>query len=410
MRVERQLIKPNDRNYKAVKQACVKAKVLYNQANYYLRQSFFDGEFRSWQKVDKTMKFLHKEQYNSIPNAGSQSIIKRLGANWKGFFNANSDFKKNPDRYTGRPKPPNYSKNLQTYSQPFQALKCVDNHIYFPKKLGIEPIKIISHDNQETLSKDGKISEIRFVPHGHCFWLEVIYKEDELKQKVLLNKSNYIAADLGINNLLTIVSNQTLQPLLINGKVIKSINQQYNKRVAFYRSKNKPSMIKRLTIERFNKIDDYFHKVSYFLINYCLKNDIGTIVIGKNEGWKNEINLGRVTNQKFVNIPFEKLINLIEYKAESYGIEVIIREESYTSKSDALALDKLPIFDKKTKEKHTFLGKRKKRGLYQSSIGKLINADVNGGINILRKEVGDDFVKNLIDSGCVFQPKAISFH
>lgn len=134
----------------------------------------------------------------------------------------------------------------------------------------------------------------------------------------------------------------------------------------------------------------------------CLENDIGQIIIGKNIDWKQSVNIGKRNNQQFVSIPHNKLIEQIRYKAQAMGIEIRETEEAYTSKADALALDVLPTYKKGVK--HTFSGTRKKRGLYQSSIGKLLNADVNGAMNILRKVIGDDFVKGLADRGCVFQP------
>jgi putative transposase len=168
------------------------------------------------------------------------------------------------------------------------------------------------------------------------------------------------------------------------------------------------SMVEKIGLNRYLKLQDYMHKASNQVIQYCLKNDIGKIVIGKNKDWKQNINIGKVNNQKFVNIPFESLISKIEYKAKNHNIEVILQEESYTSKSDALALDNLPKYNKKDNKKHSFLGKRVKRGLYQSSIGKLINADINGAINILRKAIGDGFVQNLVNKGYVFNPEVIA--
>ena len=146
-------------------------------------------------------------------------------------------------------------------------------------------------------------------------------------------------------------------------------------------------------------MDDFLHKTSRYIVNYCIKNNIGTIVIGKNNQWKCEINLGSKTNQKFVEIPHAKLIDKIMYKAALVGIEVKVNEESYTSKCDALALEKVGKHE-------TYMGKRKKRGLFQSSVCKLINADVNGAINIARKAkvFSDDFVRSLGNSGCAFQP------
>ena len=283
----------------------------------------------------------------------------------------------------------------------------------FPKKLNLEPIKIRCVEQQAALAKSDRavVKEIRYVPHGSCFWLEIVYEEDKTlnkevlnKRKVKLNRDNVFSIDLGINNLATLVSNKPdFQPVLFSGKPVKSLNQQFNKRKAELQSLGHRRLIAHMAVTRFCQINDYFHKVSHQIIALCLKEDVGKIVIGKNKDWKQEVNIGKANNQKFVSIPYQSLIDQINYKASRYGIEVVEQEESYTSKADALALDRLPV-KSKSKDKFTFSGKRKLRGLYQSSIGKLVNADVNGSLNILRKVIGDDFIQSLIDKGAVFAP------
>lgn len=411
MRTERILIKPNHQAFVPIKMACINACKIYNSGNYQIRQAFFNGEIIKWASADKIVKLHQEKLYSSIPNAASQAIIKKLGDDWGSFFKALKAFKKSPSKFKKRPKPPKYSDKIKTYIQPFQALKCVDNYITFPKKMNVDPVKTKCCENQDLLEKVEKrkiIKEIRFVPHGHCFWLEIIYDSNlnnKKEKKVLLDKERVIGIDLGINNLLTIVSNaKELTPLLVKGKVIKSINQQYNKRKAYYQGQKNIAMIEKLSVKRFCQLNDFFHKVSHNLLQYCLKNNLGKVIIGKNDQWKNEINIGKVNNQKFTAIPYNSLISKIKYKLENYGIEVIENEESYTSKSDALVCDLLPKYNKKQTKKYKFLGKRLKRGLYRSSNKKLINADVNGAINILRKVIGDGFVKNLANKGYVYNP------
>ena len=148
-------------------------------------------------------------------------------------------------------------------------------------------------------------------------------------------------------------------------------------------------------------IDDKIHKISKWIVDFCIKNDIGNIVIGLNKGWKQEVNLGKSTNQKFVEIPFSRLIEKISYKSKLAGIDVCTTEESYTSKVDNMAFETLKKHD-------VYLGKRKKRGLFQSSVNKLLNADVNGAIGIGRKVIGDSFVKEIIDSGFAFNPVKVN--
>jgi len=274
-----------------------------------------------------------------------------------------------------------------------QACKIKNGYLYFQKRCDLNLIK----------TKVDNLCQVRIIPNSNCYVIEIIYrkevKENDLKEK------NYLSIDLGINNLATLVTNQGQQPLLVNGKIVKSINQYYNKKQALYQSyigdKGISNRIKKLNFKRNNKINDYFHKTSRFIINYCIEHNIKNIVIGYNSGWKQEINIGKVNNQKFVFIPYLKLINQIQYKAEENNITVVIQEESYTSKCDSLALESI--------EKHeSYLGKRIHRGLFQSSVGKFINADINGAINILRKVIGDGFVRTLISTGFADKPVRVT--
>jgi putative transposase len=162
--------------------------------------------------------------------------------------------------------------------------------------------------------------------------------------------------------------------------------------------------INHLTHKRNQKINDYIHKTSRFIVDYCVENRIGTIIIGNNEGWKNNINIGKRNNQNFVQIPHTKLIRSIEYKAEEFGILVKITEESYTSKTDNLVFEPLKKHGSNNIKKPS-LGKRVKRGLFQSSNGMLINADCNGAIGIARKVVGDLALKPIIDKSIALMPR-----
>lgn len=233
--------------------------------------------------------------------------------------------------------------------------------------------------------------------------VEVIYEKKE--QDLNLNKDNVLSIDLGLNNICTCISNVGISPFIVNGKVIKSFNQWYNKKKARLMSligdKGTSRRINKMTCYRNCWISDKIHKISRYIIDICRSNNIGTIVIGQNRGWKQEINLGKRINQKFVEIPFSDLINKISYKAKLIGINLITHEESYTSKIDHMAFEPL-------KKQDAYLGKRKRRGLFQSSIGKLINADINGAIGIGRKVFGDSYVSRIIDSGLAFNPIRIN--
>jgi putative transposase len=356
-----------------------------------------DKKERVWLNEYELVSQLAKDDqidYRSLPSKTSQQIIKVLFKNWKSFWKLIKT-----KGLKGKPQIPKFKdklkgRNIIIFTN--QGCKIKDGFIYFNKKCGIIKVK--------TNIKNDQLNQVRIIPQSNCYVLEVVYvKEKEEKE---LDISKYLSIDLGINNLAACITNQDLNPLLVNGKIVKSINQYYNKTKAKFMSfigdKGISNRIRKLNFKRNNKINDYFHKTSRFIINYCLKNKIQTIIIGYNEGWKQNCNIGKVNNQKFVSIPYLKLIKQIEYKAEEVGIFVLINEERFTSKCDALALEELKHHDK-------YLGTRVHRGLYQSSVGKMINADVNGAINIMRKVVDNLIVKSIINRGCVNQPIRINF-
>ena len=269
-----------------------------------------------------------------------------------------------------------------------------DGCIHFIKNI-IRPIK--------TKIGDNKLCQVRIIPQATCYVVEVIYEKKE--QDLNLDKDNFLSIDLGLNNLCTCISNVGIKPFIVNGKIIKSFNQWYNKKrarlMSYIGDKGTSKRLRRLNNYRNFWIEDKIHKVSRFIVNICIENNIGNLVVGLNKGWKNGVNLGKRINQKFVEIPFSKLVEKISYKCKLVGIDFQVHEESYTSKVDHLAFEKLGKHD-------VYLGKRKKRGLFQSSIGKLINADINGAIGIGRKVFGDSYVSKIIDSGLAFNPVRVN--
>lgn len=262
------------------------------------------------------------------------------------------------------------------------------------------------------------------MPHSNYYVVEIVFElnENEEAKTMRENKLNskpkrIVGIDLGIDNFATIANNIGKKPIIIKGKVLKSINQYYNKQRAYYYSilrqgktqkegQFTSKRLKRLDEKRNAKVKDFMHKASRTVIDYCITNDIDTIIIGKNEDWKRNINIGKVNNQKFVTIPYSQFIEMIEYKAYEEGIKVIITEESYTSKASFFDGDIMPTYDEKSNSKHSFSGKRIKRGLYQTKDGSLINADVNGALNIIVKAVPDAF--GLRDRGLVANPLVLS--
>jgi putative transposase len=369
-RVERHII-IKDSNIDII---CYLSKNLYNLANYYIRQEFINN--KRWIRYNELDKLLQKtEAYKSLPAATSQQILRLIDKNWLSFFRNIKLYKKNGS--LGKPKLPKYKdkekgRNIVIFTG--KQVKLVENFIYFPKKANLQPVK----------TKVNNICQVRVVPQATCYIIEVVYNKGVLLNE--LNNGTYLSIDLGINNLATCTNNIGIKPFIVNGKIIKSINQYFNKTKAVLQSyvgdKGISNRILKLTHKRNMKINDYLHKTSRFIINYCLKHKIKTTIIGYNENWKQGINIGKVNNQKFTQIPFSKLVNQIQYKAEEVGIGIILNEESYTSKCS--------FIDKEEICKHdSYIGKRIKRGLFKTSNGTLINADINGSLNILRKVIGD---------------------
>ncbi|WP_246259774.1 RNA-guided endonuclease InsQ/TnpB family protein [Oxynema aestuarii] len=252
---------------------------------------------------------------------------------------------------------------------------------------------MLKNPNLET-SVAEKVVEVRIVPRCDCYIIEVIYEEVE----PTLKSNEWVASvDLGVDVLMAVTSNQPdFVPLLINGRPLKSLNQFYNKRKAFLQSQlkgNRPTSkrIQRLTRCRNQKVENYLHRASRYLVNLLVNRNITTLVIGKNEGWKQNAKMGKVNNQKFVGIPFNRLIEMLTYKCQLLGIKVAITEESYTSQSNFFNLDPLPVYGETVKVPK-FTGKRIKRGLYRTDTGFLCQADILGSYNILRKAFPNAFM------------------
>ncbi len=269
-----------------------------------------------------------------------------------------------------------------------------DGKYYFPRKdrKNVEYIEI-------NIERD-KFKLLRIVPYGSCYKIELVY-EKEIPEKTSYN-DNYVSIDLGVNNLATLTNNIGIQPIIINGRILKSINQYYNKlqaKAMSYVGKGSSNRIQRIRAKRNNIVENHMHKVSRYIIKYCIENNLDNIIIGRNENWQRGSNIGAKNNQAFVQIPFENLIKKIQYKAEKNGIRVSVISEEYTSQSSFLDNDLLPNHS----GSYEFSGKRKNRGLYKTNSGKLINADVNGSYNILRKRIPEFQCDNRIE-GVALRP------
>ncbi len=397
---ERHIIKSTEHRFAQIDELAFKSKNLYNAANYVIRQSFLYGwGYVNYNEMNRLMK--SHEAYKALPAKVSQQILMVLDKNWKSFFESVKAYKVDSSKFTGRPKLPKYKdkvkgRNLLVYT--IQAISSKQLKKGIIKLSGTELLI-------KTKVNPDQVCQIRLVPKSDSYVIEVIYDEQESTPG---NANSVASIDLGLDNLVALTSNQPgFIPLLINGRPLKSINQFYNKRSSKLQSQLKGNRktsprIQRLTRCRNQKVDNYLHHASRLIINLLLTKQMGTLVIGKNAQWKTEIELGKPTNQNFVSIPHSRLIEMLEYKARLVGIEVIVQEESYSSRASFLGLDSIPVYGKIDKDP-VFTGKRIKRGLYKTSIGQLINSDVNGSYNILRKAIPNAFSNGI--GSCVVQLK-----
>lgn len=386
--VEQHIIKINNHFYKECDDLCFKSKNLYNSCLYVVRQSYINNNENILMKLHHLMK--NNDEYKKLPAKVSSTVLNTVQYNFKSFFNALKSYNLNPKMFKSRPRLPKYLdiKNGRFFvSYTNQAI----SKKIFNKSNKIKLSKSKIEINTKIIDFD-IINCVRIIPNSGYYTIEVVYTIKE-KEKLKDNKK-YIGIDLGVNNLATITSNdKEIKPIIINGKTLKSINQYYNKKKSekqsiLGESNNNSKSIDNLSLKRKNKIDNYLHKSSKYIVNYCINNDINTVIIGKNNGWKQKCNLKKKNNQNFIQIPHSRFINMIKYKCERDGINVIIINESYTSKCSFL--DDEPI-----KKQKNYKGKRIKRGLFKSSNGKLINADVNASYNIIKKVIPNVFTNGI---------------
>ncbi|MHA1991366.1 MAG: RNA-guided endonuclease InsQ/TnpB family protein [Candidatus Hodarchaeales archaeon] len=399
-RVERTWVKSTPE----IRHSCHFAKNLYNEANYFVRQVFVKtGKWVRYNTLNWIIKDVKQSKnYRDLPVQTSQQILKLVDKNWKSFFKSIKKWKTQSDKYLGRPNLPKYKKKNAEFPLLFtnQQIKRKGQFIHFPRKINFKV--------RTQLPEDNKSNGARILPQGIGYIVEIIYVKEIFE---VYSKRQLIAGiDLGLNNLITMVNNIGEQPIVISGKKVKSINQWFNKRVSQLNSRYMKMKLKRysgkqkiiLQLKRKRQFNDLFHKMSKFVINWCVQNKIDTLVVGQNKKWKNNINLSKKINQGFVAIPYCDLIKKLKYKCKDASIEFIETYESYTSKTSFL--DQEPI------QKHkTYLGKRIKRGLFITSSGIVINADVNGGYNIIRKVVPTAFNHWLNAEGVVDVRKLCSF-
>jgi len=392
--VEQHMIDRNDPRYGAIDAAAFASKNLYNAALYEMRQTFFnDDTYLNYHEIQRRMQ--SHEAYKALPAKVSQQILMLLEKNWKSFREAKEAYAENPSRFTGRPKLPKYKhktegRNILVYTVQAVSKRGLKRGLIQPSMLSIEV---------QTKQKD--IDQVRIVPRKGFYVVEVVYGK-EVKQAEV-NPAWYAGVDIGMHNLVALTSNKPgFQSVVVNGRPVKSTNQFYNKRKAELQKQlghtGTTKRMERMTNKRNRRIDHYMHTASKRVVDLLVKEGIGVLCIGKNDAWKQNSEMSKRTNQNFVNIPHARFIAMLTYKAELVGIRVEVTEESYTSKASLLDLDPLPV-RKNGDEKHTFSGKRVKRGLYRASNGRYINADINGAGNIIRKVAPDAFGQRAVEDG-----------
>ena len=399
--------------YNILRELCRVAKNLTNQAIYNVRQHYFqEKQYLRYEANYYRVK--NCENYKLLNSNMAQQTIKDVDSMFKSFFALIKLAKqgKYNFRYIKLPKylPKNGYANLI-----IGMINIKDSIITLPvsnafkkkldRRLKVQ-IKI------PKVLEDKKIKQIQIIPKFNARFFEIQYTYEVQEENKELNTNNALAIDLGVNNLCTCVTN-TGKSFIIDGRKLKSINQFFNKQNARLRSIKDKQNIKRQTKQQYlisqkrkNRVDDYINKTCRYIIDYCLSNDIGTLVVGYNQSFQNKTNLGKINNQTFTQLPFGKIREKLEYLCKRYNINYIMQEESYTSMASFFDGDELPVYNMDNPQKYKFNGSRVKRGLYQTKEGYYFNADCNGALNILRKSRAVDLTV-LCSRGELDTPKRI---
>ena len=377
-RIEQKLIRRNHPKFKVIDQQCFHSKNLYNEANYIIRQEFIEnGKYIPYK--DMNFEFKTYENYKLTFSQPANCTLRLLDKNWKSYFRAIKDWKQNPEKYLGMPKLPKYLKKDGRFPWMIR-----NNQLHYDYGKGtIHISNRLLLDYEWKCRCLGRIIQVRFIPRGSCYIMEIVY-EMEIPDTITESK-NIAAIDLGVNNLVTMTNNIGKQPIIINGKGIKSVNQYYNKRLAKEKSllkirhgKDWSRKLDSITMKRYQRIKNYMHNTSSYIVRWCMENQIDTLVVGKNKEWKQDANMNKTSNQKFVMIPYQILLQQLQYKCENVGIKYIENEESYSSGTSFL--------DGEEPNKQNYnKSRRVERGLFKTNTGLLINSDVNGSYQIMMK-------------------------
>lgn len=405
--VERHRVSMHNDSYDYLRMITHYAKNLYNSGLYRVRQHFFATQsYLSFPQLAKMLTREDQPDYRALPTKVAKQVLRNLHSDYTSFF-ALLKLKKN-NEYDEDVRPPRYKKK-DGYAVVTFPKEAISKKVSWDNKRGMYKHVVCGRDNifrHAFYSQYKDIDCIRIIPKydGLYFVIEIVYTKSTVP--VTADNGRYASVDLGINNLLAVFFNFNTHALLFNGKPIKSINRYYNKQKADSQRKlracrNTVSYIrneelchkdmytsckmKRRSEKRSNKINNELHTLTRIFVNHVVSLDVSKVIIGYNIDWKQDIKIGKRNNQNFVSIPHAKLLWMLKYKLALAGIDVIVTEESYTSKCSAL--DKEPLC-----HHETYMGKRRHRGLFITKTGLRINADINGAINIMRKVVPNEYV------------------
>lgn len=388
--VKQQVKRLSKEDYRTIRELCHIAKNLANEAIYNVRQYYFsEGEFLKYEKNYTLLK--NSPNYKALNSNMAQQILKEVDGSFKSFFSLLKLAKQGKYAFKDCRLPHYLPKDgYTTLVIGFVRLK--GNKLILPFSNSFKKTHKAVEITIPPILLDKKVKEIRIIPKAKARFFEIQYiYEAECVQRNL-NTNNALALDLGINNLVTAVSSNG-KSFIIDGKKLKSINRWFNKENARLQSikdkqhygKKSTSRQKAIARNRNNKVNDYMNKAARKVINYCIANDMGTLVVGYNETFQRGGHIGKRNNQNFVNIPYGQLRSKLEYLCKMNGIIFVKQEESYTSKSSFWDRDDIPVYNADNPREYQFSGKRIHRGQYKTASGKIINADVNGALNIMRK-------------------------
>jgi len=392
------------RDNETISMVCHLSKNLFNQANYILRQQFLKQEKLS--SYNDLVKLFQKpsennenNNYRKLPAQTAQWTIKKVKQSWYSFFKARRAWKKHPEKFMGMPKPPKYKEKNGEFMLIFTNQQCsiADGILKFPKIMNLEVKARLENVN---------LREVRIIPQGVGYLIEIVY-EKEIMDLAKVKSHKIMGIDIGVRNIVTVGDSISNEGIAVRGGVLKSINQFFNKEYARLRSisdrqmgnKQLTNRERKLFQKRNRKIKDIMHNLSKNIVHYAKSRNIDTIIIGHNNGWKQNTDTGKKNNQNFVQIPFNTLISQIKYKAEEIGINVIIKNESHTSKCSFLDMESIEHHE-------TYMGKRIRRGVFRSKNGILIHADLQAVYNIIKKAVPEAFADGI--EGIGLYPRSLS--